>query len=338
MRASLHVFAVLLLVAPFAQPQSFTEGFDDGSSVGGWGWGTGNEFVSPLNGNPGSYVKDTTLFTAQPVLSTAPADTSVFTGDYAARGVTSVGVDLITLDKSFGVEGNRWLTLMLLDDNGTPFNPNDDRGAYFVGDTLVPDAGVPFLTPPGWASYDFAVDATSASLPAGWQAISFGGPLISWPDLMANVDKLQFWYGVPGTIFLFDSWDVGADNLRITTNEVCQTDLGFGGPGDLVASLCGNALSSGGTGELTVTGAGSGETVFVVVGLDATPTPFKGGNLVPVPVLFLFDAPADASGALLAPVPGGGGPATLVLQAAVVDASLPGGVALSNALEVTLLP
>jgi hypothetical protein len=68
------------------------------------------------------------------------------------------------------------------------------------------------------------------------------------------------------------------------------------------------------------------------------PVPFKGGTLIPVPIALLFSVPADASGNVTLPVPGGGGPATLFLQAVVPDAAQVQGFVISNALQVDPLP
>lgn len=335
---SLLLIAAGLLAAPAAVSQSgFVEGFDGGSNEGEWSWGTGNQSISPLNGNPGAYLQDLTLFSAQPTLGTAGGVASVFTGDYRARKVTSVGIDLITLSKQFAVESNRFVTLVLLDDNGTPANPNDDRGAYFTSDDLVPDAGVPIDAAAGWTSYDIAVDSQAVTLPAGWQAITFGPPALSWSELMSGVDIVEFWYGEPGTIFLFDSWDVGADNARIAT-ATCQTDLGFAGPGNLSLEVCGDPLASGGSATLSIEGAPPTSSVYIAVGLAASPTPFKGGTLVPVPVLLLLSLPSDGSGSASIPIAGGLGPASVVIQAAAPDVTLPEFFALSNALQLDFLP
>ena len=45
-----------------------------------------------------------------------------------------------------------------------------------------------------------------------------------------------------------------------------------------------------------------------------------------------------STGSLALPVAGGGGPLTVYLQAVVADGGQPAGYALSNALEVDLLP
>jgi len=330
--------AVLGFLAPLASSQdTFVEGFGGGSNQGGWRWGTGNESIVPLNGNPGAYLQDNTLVSFRPTLSSQPEPGSVFTGDYRTRKVTALGVDLITLDKGFAVESNRFVTLALMNDNGTPLNQNDDRGAYFVSDQLMPDAGVPIDAPAGWTAFDFQVDSQSSALPAGWQLLTFGAPTLAWPELMANVDYVQFSAGVPGTIFLIDSWKVGADNARIST-ATCQPDLGFSGPGTMAIEACGDVLATGGTSLLSLTGAPVSSPIFFPMGTSNLPTPFKGGTLVPVPFLLIVQVASDADGAFSIPLAGGQGPLSLVLQAVAPDGSLPGGLALSNALQLDFLP
>ncbi|MHC5211789.1 MAG: hypothetical protein ACYTG2_13805 [Planctomycetota bacterium] len=120
--------------------------------------------------------------------------------------------------------------------------------------------------------------------------------------------------------------------------DVCQTDLGFGGPGSVSLSICGEALAAGGTATLSLEGAPAFAPVFLAVGVNLGPTPFKGGTLVPVPLLLTLPFVADGSGGLVLPVPGGSGPLTVYLQAVVSDGGQPLGYALSNALQVELLP
>lgn len=120
---------------------------------------------------------------------------------------------------------------------------------------------------------------------------------------------------------------------------VCQADLGFGGPGAGVLSLCGEGLASGQVSELTLTGAVPSVTGWLVLGLSALPTPFKGGQLVPVPVLVAQPLPLDAGGGLTIPaVPGGLGPLTVYAQMAWPDRAQAAGWGLSNALEVVFQP
>jgi len=121
--------------------------------------------------------------------------------------------------------------------------------------------------------------------------------------------------------------------------DFCQPDLGFSGPGTAALSLCGDMLASGGTADLALTGAPPNAPLWYVVGLANNPTPFKGGQLVPVPWLALIAAAADPNGDhQIATIPGGSGPFTLYIQAVISDPSQPQNFALSNALAADFQP
>jgi hypothetical protein len=114
-------------------------------------------------------------------------------------------------------------------------------------------------------------------------------------------------------------------------------DLGYAGPGPAQLAVFGD-LSSGGHADLTLWGAPEAGLVFVAAGLTEAPTAFKGGTLVPVPILLLLPLATGPTGTAHATVPGGGGPLSIDLQAVFADATLPGGFGLSNAVRVDLLP
>jgi hypothetical protein len=154
------------------------------------------------------------------MLFTAPGTDNDFTGNFRARGVTSVGVDLITKDAAFPV-GGRYLTLVLTNDQGTPDDYEDDLLVWFVGDKQIPAAGEPGDggTPPGWAGFDFDVAAADTTLPEGWEtwAPEPMDPDDIWNAVVTDVAFVEFWYGEPGVIYPFNSWHVGADNVRISS-------------------------------------------------------------------------------------------------------------------------
>lgn len=120
--------------------------------------------------------------------------------------------------------------------------------------------------------------------------------------------------------------------------HVCQHDLGLGGPGTATLEVCGDALATGASAELGVKGGPAIAPLFLVVGLSSTPTPFKGGTLVPVPVAAIFAFSTDMDGQLLLPIPGGGGPATMYIQAVIAVPQQPAGWELTNAVAVALEP
>jgi len=127
--------------------------------------------------------------------------------------------------------------------------------------------------------------------------------------------------------------------LPDTGGNTCQADLGFGGPGSSVLSVCGGDLSTGTTADLSLTGAPPSVPALLFVSFNSNPTPFKGGLLVPLPELLLVPFMTTAGGQVtINNIPGGNGPASLYLQFALTDAGAPQGVGLSNVVRVDLLP
>ncbi|MCB9896698.1 MAG: M36 family metallopeptidase [Planctomycetes bacterium] len=169
----------------------------------------------------------------------------------------------------------------------------------------------------GWIEHEFVVSdfvAPSANVRVRFQASDLGtGSLVE-----AGVDAFSV--------------------FRVECDATCQPDLGFSGPGDLTLSICGAPLSTGNAPELRVENATPSGNVFLVIGLANNPTPFKGGLLVPVPITLLLSAPADGAGVLAFPLPGGGGPLSVYVQAAAADGSQLLGYELSNAVEAQFLP
>ena len=200
---------VLALAAAPAVAADFTETFDGGSNVGGWTFGTGNEVIEGSGGNPGAYLHDTFVDTFAPQPRTSQP--SLFTGDLRQLGVTSIGIDLITFSVDFSAEG-RPLTLMLISDQGTPADPDDDWAAYLMGPTNVPLPGE------GWISYSFDVPSQETSLPAGWATLGFGPsspPEPDWNQVITDVAEVRLFYGDPTMFFIFQGWNLGLDNPTI---------------------------------------------------------------------------------------------------------------------------
>jgi hypothetical protein len=120
---------------------------------------------------------------------------------------------------------------------------------------------------------------------------------------------------------------------------ICQPDLGFAGPGGASLSVCGDALASGGSADLLLSGAPASSPAWIAGSLGYAPTALLGGTIVTVPVLFVVPVLTDAAGALAVPgLFGGGGPLELFLQCAILDAGQPAGFALSNAVKLQFLP
>jgi len=201
------------LGSALAGTTTVVESFDGGGNEGGWTWGFGDTIVAN-GGNPGAYLATDGLDTFAPRPQTTTG--GAFIGDYRAKGVLGVGVDLITFHVDFSAEG-RALTLVLVHDNDTPDDPFDDTAVYFLGENIP-------LEGEGWKSYDFDVPSQETSLPAGWQLLNLGdsgaAPIHDWNEVIQHVSAVWFHYGDPTFFYIFQQWILGLDNPRITTGTV----------------------------------------------------------------------------------------------------------------------
>lgn len=205
------VIACGLLTACFGAASAlvFTDDFENGRNTGGWTYFAPNEEIETTGGNPDAWLHAWQLDTFAPRPRTTLE--SNFTGDFRSRGVSAIGIDLITIAVDFSA-AERPLTLMLYSDNGTPGDPDDDWAAYTLGPD-IPEPG------DGWQSYQFNVPSGETSLPAGWLTVPLGPDSPAdpdWNDVITNVSALGFFYGDPTFVFIFQNWDVGMDNVSIT--------------------------------------------------------------------------------------------------------------------------
>ncbi len=198
--------------------QEFVESFEGGSNEGQWSFLPGGDVIETGGGNPGAYLHVPFLDTFAPRPGTLLGLASEFSGDFRARGITGIGVDLITHSVDFSA-GGRPLTLLLTSDQGTPGDLSDDWAAYVIGPANIPMEGE------GWLSYSFVVPSASPGLPAGWATLSLGAsspPAPDWNALITDVDRVSFFYGDPNLVFIFQGWDLGLDNARIVAGGVFQ--------------------------------------------------------------------------------------------------------------------
>lgn len=230
--APIAIGALVIAPAGAAFADTFTETFTNGINTAGWNYGA-NDRIEPNGGNPGAYLHTSELDTFAPQLWTEPGRPSSFTGDYRARQVTSIGIDLITFHVDFSA-GDRPLTLILVNDNNTPADFDDDYGFYVMGPNIP-------LVGEGWLSYEFDVPSQAAQPPSAWRPIQFGfnSPTPDWNTLIRNVSRVQFFYGDPEMFFIFQMWELGADNISITSAP--QSDATLTG----LSVLRGRLLSGG---------------------------------------------------------------------------------------------
>lgn len=210
-------------------PTTFVETFDGHRNTGGWSFYTVHGPVYEKDGgNDGGYLHDDNLRSFAPHPGTEVGVESIFTGDYREKKVTSLGIDLRSIDYDYDIT-SRYLTLVISNDNGTPEYFEDDWGAYMIGDVTLPSKYVSSLTSlddnePGWVSYDFEINSQTSELPEGWSFIRWyqvGAemPSGSWTKLMQNVSYIEFHYGDPMLYYILQNFDLGLDNARVSWEE-----------------------------------------------------------------------------------------------------------------------
>ena len=258
---------LLSLVAQtaFAGTDVYTETFAGGFNAGGWTYGPPQQYPS-TGGNPGHYLRASVDTFAPSLRTTAPV--SAFTGNYRTSRVIEIGLDLNTFSTQFAA--NRECTIVLWSGN---------NAVYRLGTDFVPQPGT------GWKSIDIPVPSQSATMPNGWlvhpSSVS-QGPNATWNNVIQNVTKVEFFYGDPTFFFIFDIWNVGADNISITRED------GWSDVGNALAGTNGLPTLSG-DGQLlanqpvsiSLANALPNSTAFLLVGFAQANVPLLGGILVP---------------------------------------------------------
>ncbi len=212
--------ACLVLAVGSAASGQILDTFSSGTNSGGWSFGGPSEVISPSGGNPGAYLRSSGLDTTIPWLRCTEG--TPFTGNFRAQGVTSASIDVNVFATDFNI-GAFPLSLILVSDNGTPGNANDDWGVYLMG------AGIP-APGTGWKHVTFSVPSQSPTVPTGWNFIQFGAgspASPNWTALITNVSRLEFSFGDPSLFYIFQQWTVGADNIGLTWAPLCYANCDF---------------------------------------------------------------------------------------------------------------
>ena len=149
-----------------------------------------------------------------------------------------------------------------------------------------------------------------------------------WPDVLVEG---SFGYNEPQRLLQNQA---GSDGFPWT--NLGQPLAGAAGPPLLVGK---GSLLPGSSGKLTLEQAAPFAPAVLFASSEQHPTPFKGGVLVPVPVLLTVAMATNGEGQLTLPwlaCPPGLPSGSLYLQFAIADASAVAGVSLSNAVRADL--
>jgi hypothetical protein len=133
----------------------------------------------------------------------------------------------------------------------------------------------------------------------------------------------------------------GFDHFDISTTSpsgpAIGTRLGFGmagGDGVFPDLALSGGLDVGGTVQLVTRYAAPSSFALAFLGTDSTGLDYRGGKIVPFPPAWLYATATDAEGLLQCTDVGVGGSFDLFMQIAVVDASAPNGIELTEAVEI----
>ena len=207
----------------------------------------------------------------------------------------------------------------------------DDGMVYPVGNNVILHAS-------GWDLEDRAIEGSDLVWTSDIDGGLGTGRVTSTSALSVGTHVL--------TVTATDSQgNTSTDTTTVTITDrdlpgiVTQPDLGFGGPGSSALVVQGGDLSAGTTADVRLTGAAPNALAWIAVGNSNNPTPALGGTLVPVPVAYVVSGVTDANGAWILgdAVVGGGGPATIYIQAVYMDAAIPTGFGFSNAVAINIL-
>jgi len=320
--AALTLLALALLAAP-ALAAGTVVTFDNSVNTGGWTWGPPNSFHS-TGGNPGWWLgASPPPDTFAPQLRTTSAH-SPFSGNWRTAKVVSLGVDLITNSTQFAF--SRPLSVILTSSTGCK--------VYFVSGNFVPQVAE------GWKKFNISIASQSMTMPAGWAILD--GPCTdadaAWNSVITDVAEVNFFYGDPTFFFIFDIWDVGADNVRIFSDPFTDQGNGLAGTNGVPLLAGFGTLAPSTPMSLLLTNALPSSTTTLIIGLTALNAPFKGGVLVPNPDVLIFGLPVNGAGTLLL---NGTWPGSIpsnvsfYFQHWIVDAGGPAGLAASNGLKGT---
>ena len=218
------VIACLLCLAVPALADTLTTDFEDGSNLGEWVFHHWDEGINPTGGNPGGWYYATDNWTFAPILQCGRVNPA-YTGDYAARGVTSISGDFKTDYCQNDPGANSFnFAVLFRNDMGTPDDVDDDVYVYpDPTSDLIPQIGA------GWTHYAWDIPSDfvggPGELPAGWlggSAVTGGDVFPSdrtFQEVMTNVTGVEFWWLHPAYFAIITPWNVGADNITIEFGE-----------------------------------------------------------------------------------------------------------------------
>jgi hypothetical protein len=328
---------VLALSAPLALASgggttiSLVDTFSGGTNLGGWTYNAG-DVIKPAGGNPGGWWNQPSADTFAPIItSTSPA----LAGDYRASNVSNLSFDAGLLSVDFGDGSGINMSVLLRDTKGTPLVDDDDY-AYYVGPN-IPKLGT------GWNSFSFPIPSQDTSaVPAGWTGGWVGDccsfrPGVDWNDVIQSVDQIEIWWIDPSFFGIFQNWNIGLDNIILTSSGTAAVRNGLGGNPLSFVSTSFPDLGTTWTSTVDVATPGHPISFLGVSATGPTSGAFLGGavtgELLVLPPLMLLDVAAGSHGL---PIPADAGLVGLCVSTQAGTISSTGTIHLANALDLQI--
>ncbi len=273
-------------------------------------------------------------------LSLAPEATSVDLdlSAYPAGKLGSAFLELISSDGlNTTVQRSSAIATQFLGGGNAPWAyimTPDDTLRYELGANVI-------LHCAAWDLEDNGLNGNSLEWSSNIDGIIGTGRLTTVNNLSAGTHVISLTATDSDDMVSVDSVviSIQARDLPATTPVICQTDLGFGGPGASELTICGGDLSTGSSFDVELSGALPSTLAWILGGTANNPTPLIGGTVVPVPTPVIISVMTNAGGGFqFSGIEGGGGPVSFYFQVLYVDSNEVDGFGLSNCVRADFLP
>jgi hypothetical protein len=237
----------LVVAAPNQQCKKqtvFTENFSGGVEASDGDWWHHFNITENKKGKNKEYIFSGDITTFWPRARTEMNASSEFHGNYAARGVTSIEIELATIAAPQMRDYTALSpTLILVNDSGTPDDIIDDCVVFFQSGEPIPELDPNVPGTPNWTSYTFDIPSDATTLPqpniGGGFCIPTGDPSqdtqmacwgtdegllcpvghdpdLVWQTVINDVDQIKVEWMAPGWFRLIEPWQAAIDNASIS--------------------------------------------------------------------------------------------------------------------------
>ncbi len=209
------LLALFFVATTHAQLVTLVEDFEDPQlPFGGWRFNASFNEEEIREGEGGNHYSYAYVDDYGIILSTDVYQDHPWVGDidYRESGV----VELAFTTAAYAQRGVKTLPMSVLihNNNGTPLDIDDDYGFYMVLHSVLRFDGQQIKT------FTFPIPSqVQGETPEGWHPYIWGpgSPVeFTWDEVITDVDRIMFDYFHPAYYYIYEPYNVGADNIKIT--------------------------------------------------------------------------------------------------------------------------